>query len=96
LNSFQTILSIKSEYLFPRVQSIIQQTLVILLLRLFSTILFSHYYLDNQWKQLGITIAGGNSHEDRLNQLYYPNGISLDDNNQIIYIADCGNDRIVE
>lgn len=36
------------------------------------------------------------SQEDRLNQLYYPNGISLDDNNQIIYIADCGNDRIVE
>jgi len=59
--------------------------------------LFFHLYLDIRWKQSGITIAGGNSQGDRLDQLSNPIGISLDDyNQQTIYIADCYNHRIMQ
>ena len=52
-------------------------------------------HLNTKWKQNGITIAGGNDVGDRLNQLCYPEGICLDDD-QTIYIADYGNHRIVK
>ncbi|CAF1467928.1 unnamed protein product [Adineta steineri] len=42
-----------------------------------------------------ITIAGGNGLGNQLNQLNGPRGIFIDDN-QTIYIADDGNNRIVE
>ncbi|CAF1437822.1 unnamed protein product [Adineta ricciae] len=44
--------------------------------------------------QEGIIVAGGNGQGNRLNQLNSPQGIFVDDLNQI-YIADCGNDRIM-
>ena len=43
-----------------------------------------------------MTIAGGDGQRDQLNQLSYPIGISPDDNDQIMYTADCENARIVE
>ncbi len=62
----------------------------------FSTPLFFFYFhLDRKWKQVGITIGGGNGQGDQLNQLFYPHGIYVDDD-QTIYIADFGNDRIIE
>ncbi len=53
------------------------------------------YHLDTQWEQNGITIAGGNGNGNRLNQLSYPLGISMDDD-QTLYIADRFNHRILE
>jgi sugar lactone lactonase YvrE len=50
---------------------------------------------DTKWKQKGITIAGGNKRGDQLNQLAYPKGIYVDDD-QTIYIADTENHRIME
>ena len=49
-----------------------------------------------KWKQHANTIAGGNGKGKRLNQLDCPQGISVDDDHQTIYIADCDNHRIVE
>ncbi len=43
-----------------------------------------------------MTIAGGNGQGNQLNQLYYPQGIYVDDDNQCIYIAEWENHRIVE
>ncbi len=40
--------------------------------------------------------AGGNGKGNQLNQLSSPEGIYVDDDHQCIYIADYGNDRIVE
>ncbi len=48
-----------------------------------------------KWKQFGITIAGGNGQGSELNQLSFPYGIFIDDN-QTIHIADSENHRIVE
>ncbi|CAF3498304.1 unnamed protein product [Rotaria sp. Silwood1] len=48
-----------------------------------------------KWIQNGITIAGGNGQGDAINQLSYPHGLCVDDD-QNIYIADCSNHRIVE
>ena len=57
---------------------------------------FSHININTKWKQYGLTIAGGNGKGNQLNQLSDPRGIYVaDDNDQCIYIADCGNDRIV-
>jgi sugar lactone lactonase YvrE len=55
-------------------------------------------YINNNtiWKQHGITIAGENDKGNKLNQLYYPCGIYVDDDNQCIYIADRENHRIVK
>jgi sugar lactone lactonase YvrE len=50
--------------------------------------------LNTKWMQNGITIVGGNGQGERLNQLSLPYSIFIDDN-QTIYVADCGNDRIV-
>ena len=54
-----------------------------------------YLFLDTTWKQHAITVAGGNGHGTKVNQLYYPKAISIDDN-QTVYIADWINDRIVE
>ena len=49
-----------------------------------------------RWKQFSTTIAGGSGQGNRLDQLNCPYGISVDDHNQMIYIADFNNHRIVE
>ena len=51
---------------------------------------------NSTWKQHGIIIAGGNQEGHQSNQLYYPHGIYIDDDNKSIYIADCWNHRIVK
>ena len=40
-------------------------------------------------------MAGGNGHGNEINQLYYPTGMYIDDD-QTIYVADYYNHRIVE
>jgi sugar lactone lactonase YvrE len=54
----------------------------------------TNIHSNTKWKQNGITIAGGNEAGNGLNQLFYPSSICVDDD-QTIYIADLGNDRIV-
>jgi sugar lactone lactonase YvrE len=56
----------------------------------------TNIHSNTKWKQNGITIVGGNrcGYGYGLNQLFSPYGIYVDDD-QTIYIADCGNDRIV-
>jgi len=49
-----------------------------------------------KWKVDGQTIVGGNGQGDKLNQLNYPQGIYVDDEEQCIYIADAANHRIVK
>ena len=49
-----------------------------------------------RWSQNGVTVAGGNRNGNAPNQLNYPCGIDIDDDNQSIVIADCVNHRIVE
>jgi sugar lactone lactonase YvrE len=51
--------------------------------------------LGAKWKQVGITVAGGNDLGKKLNQLSFPQGMFMDDD-QNIYIADWWNNRIVE
>jgi DNA-binding beta-propeller fold protein YncE len=51
--------------------------------------------INQTWKQHGTTIAGGHGEGNGLNQLSRPRGVFIDDD-QTIYIADYGNDRIVE
>jgi sugar lactone lactonase YvrE len=46
-----------------------------------------------KWNQNGLTIAGANKQDNQLNK---PRGIYVDNDHQYIYIADYGNDRIVE
>ncbi|CAF1296714.1 unnamed protein product, partial [Adineta steineri] len=58
--------------------------------------LVNHININTKWKQLGITIAGGNGKGNQLNQLSYPYAIYVDDDHQTIYIADSGNHRIVK
>ncbi|CAF1320073.1 unnamed protein product [Rotaria sp. Silwood1] len=48
-----------------------------------------------KWSQNGIIVAGGNGDGSGTNQLCYPCGLYVDDD-QTIYVADCWNDRIVE
>ncbi|CAF3901821.1 unnamed protein product [Adineta steineri] len=57
---------------------------------------FIHINMNTKWKQHGITIAGGNRLSNQLNQLFQPQGIYVDDDDQTIYIADSGHHRIVE
>jgi sugar lactone lactonase YvrE len=52
--------------------------------------------ITTKWKQNGTTIAGGKGKGDQLDQLFYPCGIRVDDDDQCIYIADYENDRIVK
>jgi len=49
-----------------------------------------------KWKVDGQTIAGGNGQGHKLNQLWYPHGIYVDNEEQCIYIADKWNDRIIK
>ena len=49
-----------------------------------------------RWSQNGVTVAGGNGKGNAINQLFWPHGLDIDDDNQSIVIADFGNDRIVE
>ena len=49
-----------------------------------------------RWSQNGVTVAGGNGPGNAVNQLYWPNGLDIDDDNQSIVIADWLNHRIVE
>ena len=49
-----------------------------------------------RWSQNGVTVAGGNGKGAGTNQLSFPYGLDIDDDNQSIVIADCGNGRIVE
>ncbi|CAF1410716.1 unnamed protein product [Adineta ricciae] len=51
---------------------------------------------NRKWKQFGITVAGGNGDGEGLNQLHWPEGICIDDENQTIYIADTLNHRIMK
>ncbi|CAF5011157.1 unnamed protein product, partial [Rotaria sp. Silwood1] len=43
----------------------------------------------------GLTVAGGNGRGSGINQLHWPLGLYIDDD-QTIYVADCLNHRIVE
>ena len=63
---------------------------------LFLFLFFSIDYLDIRWKQFATTIIGGNGKGDELGQLNRPQGITVDDQNQMLYIADWNNHRIVE
>ncbi|CAF4966387.1 unnamed protein product, partial [Rotaria socialis] len=47
------------------------------------------------WKQNGVTIAGGNGYGNATNQLYWPQGLFVDDD-QTVVIADTYNDRIMQ
>ncbi|CAF1325817.1 unnamed protein product [Adineta steineri] len=51
--------------------------------------------INSKWKQNGITIVGQHGSGNRLNQLFYPVGIFVDDE-KTIYIVDSRNHRIVE
>jgi len=51
---------------------------------------------DTKWIQNGITIAGGNGEGDEINQLNHPTSICIDNKNDVIYIADAWNHRIME
>ncbi|CAF0713459.1 unnamed protein product [Adineta steineri] len=50
---------------------------------------------NTKWKQNGSTVAGGNGHGNKLNQLRQPEGFYVDDDDHSIYIADTGNHRVV-
>ncbi|CAF4401217.1 unnamed protein product, partial [Rotaria sp. Silwood2] len=51
--------------------------------------------LNAKWAQNGVIVAGGHGKGNDTNQLYYPEGIFVDDD-QTIVIADCWNHRIVQ
>ncbi|CAF4984487.1 unnamed protein product, partial [Rotaria sp. Silwood1] len=48
-----------------------------------------------RWQQNGLTIAGENGEENGINQLSYPLGLYVDED-ETIYVADQYNHRIVE
>ena len=57
---------------------------------------FSSNILSNaQWQQNGLTVVGRNGQGNGNNQLSYPCGLYIDDD-QTIYIADHSNHRIIE
>ena len=49
-----------------------------------------------RWSQNGVTVAGGNRRGNAVNQLWFPYGLDIDDDNQSIVIADTYNHLIVE
>ena len=49
-----------------------------------------------RWSQNGVTVADGHGEGNAVNQLWYPYGLDIDDDNQSIVIADTYNHRIVE
>ncbi|CAF4423769.1 unnamed protein product, partial [Rotaria magnacalcarata] len=48
-----------------------------------------------KWAQNGVTIAGGNGKAGATNQLNFPHGLFIDDN-QTVVIADHWNNRIMQ
>ncbi|CAF4788320.1 unnamed protein product, partial [Rotaria magnacalcarata] len=48
-----------------------------------------------KWAQNGVTIAGGNGQGGATNQLFYPHGLFVDDD-QTVVIADYMNHRIMQ
>ncbi|CAF3299344.1 unnamed protein product [Rotaria sp. Silwood2] len=58
-------------------------------------IVISDIPLNAKWAQNGVIVAGGHGKGNDTNQLYYPEGIFVDDD-QTIVIADCWNHRIVQ
>ncbi|CAF1066925.1 unnamed protein product [Rotaria sp. Silwood1] len=61
----------------------------------FFIIVIPNIPIDTQWSQNGKTVAGGNGRGDATNQLYWPEGLFVDDDQRMI-IADCFNHRIVQ
>ncbi|CAF0763011.1 unnamed protein product [Rotaria sp. Silwood1] len=55
----------------------------------------SNVPVNAQWSQNGVTVAGGHGHGDNSNQLNYPWGLFIDDD-QTVVIADWGNHRIIQ
>ncbi|CAF3862311.1 unnamed protein product, partial [Rotaria sp. Silwood1] len=51
--------------------------------------------VNARWIQCGITVAGGNGYGSNINQLYYPWGLCVDED-QTVYITDSWNHRIIE
>ncbi|CAF4070633.1 unnamed protein product [Adineta steineri] len=51
---------------------------------------------NTKWKQSASTVAGGHGQGHELNQLNYPQGFYVDDDEDSIYIADTDNHRIVQ
>ncbi|CAF3557607.1 unnamed protein product [Adineta steineri] len=58
-------------------------------------LIVSRKYRWDRWRQVAITVAGGNDQGQKLNQLNGPQGIFIDKNKNI-FIADLWNHRIVE
>ncbi|CAF1344141.1 unnamed protein product [Rotaria sordida] len=54
-----------------------------------------HIPVDARWAQNGVTVAGGHGQGSAINQLYYPEGLFVDDD-QTMVIADWYNDRIIQ
>ncbi|CAF3327594.1 unnamed protein product [Rotaria socialis] len=53
--------------------------------------------MSTKWTQYGFTVAGGNEPGTQLNRLFWPHVIYVDnDDDQTIYIADYGNNRVVK
>ncbi|CAF4327262.1 unnamed protein product, partial [Rotaria sordida] len=50
---------------------------------------------DAGWAQNGVTVAGGHGQGNATNQLYWPFGLVVDDD-QTIVIADYANHRIIQ
>lgn len=56
---------------------------------------YSRLDISTRWKPNGVTIAGGHSYGNALNQLSYPYGLDVNDDGTL-FIADCENHRIVQ
>jgi sugar lactone lactonase YvrE len=54
-----------------------------------------NFNFNQTWKQYGTTTAGGHRKGNELNQLSFPHGFYIDDD-QTIYVADYENNRVVE
>ena len=74
-------------------------------MKTYSTYRHNHFFFivdmftpptNARWSQNGVTVAGGNGCGNALNQLNFPYGFDIDNDNQSIVIADWGNNRIVE
>lgn len=48
-----------------------------------------------KWSQMGVTIAGGNGLGSELNQFNYPHGLTISQEDKIIFVADLNNHRIM-
>jgi DNA-binding beta-propeller fold protein YncE len=56
----------------------------------------SNIHQNTKWIQSGVTVAGGNGQGNKLNQLFQPQSIYVNDDDQSIYVGDYGNQRVVE